>query len=300
MKIIKQLAIIGATASGKTALSINLAKQLNANILSLDSLSIYKEIDIVSAKPSFKERDGVPHFGIDHLYPNEAFDVKTYINLYKSVYEQSQREDKNLVIVGGSSFYLKMLIEGVSPIPTISKPIKEKTKSYLNNLDKSYKLLYDEDKRYMSQIKPNDKYRIEKALLIYLETGITPSEYFRLNPPKPAISEELPIYQIDTPRDILRERIAQRTKIMIKDGLIDEVCDLEYKYTREPNAMKSIGIKETLDYLNGLYNRDMLIEKITTHTARLAKRQNTFNNSQFEGVIKNNLEKLSGILLNSY
>ena len=297
MKTIKQLALIGSTASGKTALSIKIAQSINANILSLDSLSIYKEIDIVSAKPSLEERDGVTHFGIDHIYPNELFDVKTYINLYKSVYQQSQREGKNLLIVGGSSFYLKMLIDGVSPIPNISKESKERADTYLKDLDKSYKFLYDLDKEYMSKIKPNDKYRIEKALLIYIETGITPSEYFRLNPPKPAISDNLPIYQIDTPRDILRERIAQRTKIMIKDGLIDEVCDLEYKYTHKPNAMKSIGIKETLDYLNGLYNRDILMEKITTNTARLAKRQNTFNNSQFEKVIKGSVEELSDILL---
>ncbi len=296
MKTIKQLALIGATASGKTALSIEIAQQINANILSLDSLSIYKEIDIVSAKPTIEERDGISHFGIDYLYPNESFSVNTFINLYKDVYKLSQKEDKNLLIVGGSSFYLKMLIDGVSPIPNISKETKEQTDIYLNNVEKSYNLLYNMDKEYMSQIKSHDKYRIEKALLIYIETGITPSEYFQINPPKPTISQELPIYQIDTPRDILRERITKRTKIMVKNGLIDEVCYLEEKYTREPNAMKAIGIKETLDYLDGVYSRDILIEKITTNTARLAKRQKTFNNSQFERVTKGNLDELREII----
>lgn len=296
MKTIKQLAIIGQTASGKTALSINIAKRINANILSLDSLSIYKEIDIVSAKPTIKERDGVEHFGIDYLYPNEPFDVNIFINLYKEVYQKSQQNGKNLLIVGGSSFYLKMLLDGVSPIPTISQDTYAQTIEYLNDLENSYNLLYNLDREYMSKIKSNDKYRIEKALLIYLQTGITPTEYFKANPPRPTISGEMSIYQIDTPKDILRERIKKRTQIMIESGLIDEVCDLEYKYTREPNAMKAIGIKETLDYLDGVYNKDMLIEKITTNTAKLAKRQKTFNSSQFEKVIKGSVEEISDIL----
>lgn len=296
MKTIKQLAIIGQTASGKTALSINIAKRINANILSLDSLSIYKEIDIVSAKPTIKERDGVEHFGIDYLYPNEPFDVNIFINLYKEVYQKSQQNGKNLLIVGGSSFYLKMLLDGVSPIPTISQDTYAQTIEYLNDLENSYNLLYNLDREYMSKIKSNDKYRIEKALLIYLQTGITPTEYFKANPPRPTISGEMSIYQIDTPKDILRERIKKRTQIMIESGLIDEVCDLEYKYTRKPNAMKAIGIKETLDYLDGVYNKDMLIEKITTNTAKLAKRQKTFNSSQFEKVIKGSVEEISDIL----
>lgn len=296
MKTIKQLAIIGQTASGKTALSINIAKRINANILSLDSLSIYKEIDIVSAKPTIKERDGVEHFGIDYLYPNEPFDVNIFINLYKEVYQKSQQNGKNLLIVGGSSFYLKMLLDGVSPIPTISQDTYAQTIKYLNDLENSYNLLYNLDREYMSKIKSNDKYRIEKALLIYLQTGITPTEYFKANPPRPTISGEMSIYQIDTPKDILRERIKKRTQLMIESGLIDEVCDLEYKYTRKPNAMKAIGIKETLDYLDGVYNKDMLIEKITTNTAKLAKRQKTFNSSQFEKVIKGSVEEISDIL----
>jgi len=292
MKTIKQLAIIGSTASGKSALSIKIAKEINAYILSLDSLSIYKEIDIVSAKPTIEEREGVEHFGIDYIYPNDSFDVNTFINLYHQVYKKAQTNNKNLLIVGGTSFYLKMLIDGVSPIPKISKETREKADIYLNDLDNSYKLLYEADREYMSKIKPNDSYRIEKALLIYLQTTITPTEYFSLNPPKPAISEELPIYQIDTPRDILRERIKKRTQLMIEGGLIDEICFLEKKYTRKPNAMKAIGIKETLDYLDGVYNIDKLIEKISTNTARLAKRQRTFNNSQFEKVIKGSLEEI--------
>ncbi len=297
LKTFKQLALIGPTASGKTSLSIKIAQQMNAYILSLDSLSIYKEIDIVSAKPTLEERAGIVHFGMDYLYPDESFDVTTFIKLYHEVHAQCLKDGKNLVIVGGTSFYLKMLIEGISELPTISMVTKEKTNSYLQDLQSTYDWLYSEDKAYMSNIEPNDPYRIEKALHIYLETGLTPTQYFKQFPPKPTVTEPLPIYQIEIDRETLRKRIALRTNLMINDGLIDEICMLEKKYTRAPNCMKSIGIKETLAYLDGIYDKKMLIEKITTNTARLAKRQTTFNNSQFNNVIKGSVEELEKILV---
>lgn len=297
MNNIKQLALIGPTASGKTALSIKIAQHMNANILSLDSLSIYKEIDIVAAKPTLEERAGIKHFGIDYLFADKTFDVTTFIELYHEVYRQSLLEGKNLVIVGGTSFYLKMLIDGISKLPVISDKTKQEAKKYLQAQQKTYQWLYDLDKDYMSHIEVNDPYRVEKALHIYLETGLTPTQYFKRFPPKPTISAPLPIYQIITEKDTLRKRIASRTNIMVKGGLIDEICMLEKKYTREPNCMKAIGIKETLAYLDGVFDKSMLIEKITTNTAKLAKRQTTFNNSQFNNVIKGNVEELEKKIL---
>jgi len=292
MKDIKQLAIIGATASGKTSLSIDLAHKSNSHILSLDSLSIYKEIDIASAKPTILERDGILHFGINEIYPNQDFDVTKFIDLYKRAYKSCEEDNKNLIIVGGTGFYLKMLIEGVSVLPKISDEAKLKTKDYLLDLDKSYQFLYDLDKEYISKISSNDSYRIEKALNIYFQTHQIPSKYFAQNKPIPTIQDKLDIYQIMWDRDKLRDRISQRTNIMIDSGLIDEVCMLEKKYTHKPNCMKSIGIKETLDYLNGVYTKDELIEKISINTSRLAKRQTTFNNSQFRDVFRGSLEEI--------
>jgi len=297
MNSFQQLALIGSTASGKTALSIKLAKHYNAYILSIDSLSIYKEIDIVSAKPTRVERDGIVHYGIDLLYPKDNFDVSIFIKLYHEVYRECIKSHKNLIIVGGTSFYLKMLIEGISQLPPITQITKEKTTKYLKDLDKAYTFLYDLDSSYMSHIEPKDSYRIEKALHIYIETNMTPSDYFKKYPPIPTIDKPLPIYQIVWDGEILRKRIALRTQMMVNNGLIDEVCLLEKKYGRSPNAMKSIGIKETLAYLDGIYDKPMLIEKITTNTARLAKRQNTFNSSQFKKVIKGSVEALEKILL---
>jgi len=286
-----------STASGKTSLAVKIAQHLDAYILSLDSLSIYKGIDIVSAKPTLQERKGIKHFGIDHIYPNESFDVTTFIKLYHEVYDKCQKEDKNLVIVGGTSFYLKMLIEGISTLPKISIDTKKEVEKYLLNCKKAYMFLYALDHDYMSNIEDNDRYRIEKSLNIYIETGLTPSAYFSANPAYPTITMPLPIYQILWDRTLLRERIALRSKMMVENGLIDEICTLEHKYTRTPHCMRAIGIKETLAFLDGNYDKEMLIEKITTNTARLAKRQNTFNNSQFKNVTRGSVEELEKILL---
>ncbi len=293
----QQIALIGPTASGKTALSVKVAHKMNAYILSLDSLSIYKDINIVSAKPTVKERQDIQHFGIDFIYPNENFDVTTFIKLYQNVQHKCIQENKNLVIIGGTSFYLKMLIDGISELPTISESTQLEAKIYLKDIQKTYVWLSKLDKAYMSNIASNDRYRIEKALGIYLETKHTPTEYFAAHPPIPSISSVLPIYQISWDRTLLRERISQRTKNMLEDGLIDEICMLEKKYGRSPNCMKSIGIIETLHYLDGNYDRKMLVEKITVNTARLAKRQTTFNNSQFNNVSKGSVEALEKILL---
>lgn len=290
-----QLAIIGPTASGKSDLAIKIAKKIDAYILSIDSLSIYKEIDIVSAKPSCEELQKVKHFGIDFLNVNDYFSVDIFINLYKEVLEICKEHKKNLIIVGGTSFYLKSLIDGLSEIPKITQEQSLNVKIKLKNLQNCYDFLYSYDSEYMKNISPNDSYRIEKALLIYEGSGLTPTEYFRQNPPKPVI-KNISIFNIEVQRDLLRERILSRTKKMLESGLINEVAYLEQKYTRAPHAMGSIGIVETLEYIDGFISKDEMIEKISTHTAGLAKRQQTFNKTQFENVISAPLDELEEII----
>ncbi len=292
----KQLAIIGPTASGKSDLAIEVAKSIDAYILSIDSLSIYKEIDIVSAKPSKEELAEVKHFGVDVLYPNAYFSVDIFINLYKEVQKKCQEDKKNLIIVGGTSFYLKSLMQGLSPLPNITNEVEQRVQRSLKNLVECYDFLHSLDAEYMQKIAKKDRYRIEKALLIYEASHLTPSEWFRANPPTPVI-KELPIFNIDISRDILRQRISQRSKKMLKMGLIDEVCYLEQKYSRAPHSMQSIGIVEVLEYLDAKVSKEQMLENISTHTAQLAKRQQTFNKTQFEGVISAPLEELREIIL---
>ena len=281
----KEIAIIGSTASGKTGLSLEIAEKTNSIILSLDSLSVYKEIDIASAKPTKEERGNIIHFGIDEVYPNEKFDVIQFFDSYKKAKNYAKENEKNLIIVGGTGFYLKALIEG------LSTGIKENIK-----LDKplkdTYDFLYALDKEYMAKIASNDKYRIEKAYAIYKQSGYSPSKYFELNPKEP-IAKDLKIFEILWDKDELRKRIDLRTSIMIKDGIIDEVIYLEKKYRRASNAMASIGIIETLEYLDGKINKQQLEEKIAQNTAKLAKRQNTFNKGQFKNKTSNIITNLN-------
>ncbi|CAA6812022.1 MAG: tRNA dimethylallyltransferase (EC [uncultured Sulfurovum sp.] len=297
MTSFKQLALIGPTASGKTALAIKLAKQNTANILSLDSLALFKEINIASAKPGIEERDGILHFGLDVIYPNEAFDVTTFVQLYKQAKESSIQENKNLIIVGGTSFYLNILLNGISDLPKISEEAQEKTTKLLSNLEKAHRFLEKLDPNHMANINSKDRYRIEKMLNLYFQTSLTPTEYFKANPAEPTINNELPIYEIDVERELLRTRIQKRTNIMVHEGLIDEVFYLEKTYTRQPNCMKSIGIKEVLAYLDGVYTKKEMEERVVIHTAQLAKRQRTFNRSQFPDKTLLPLEGLETLLL---
>ena len=291
----KQLAIIGPTASGKSDLAIKIAKKTNAYILSIDSLSIYKEIDIVSAKPSKEDQGGIKHFGIDVLKPDDYFSVDVLIDIYKEVRQLCEKDGRDLVIVGGTTFYLKSLIAGLSTLPKIDENITTKVNKDLTNLQDCYKKLSVLDPQYMKNISQNDSYRIEKALLIYEASKLSPSEWFRLNPPKPII-ENLDIYNIDVDRDILRQRISKRTQNMLSLGLIDEVCYLEQKYTRLPNSMGSIGIVEVLEYIDAKVSLEEMVQNISTHTAQLAKRQQTFNRTQFENITSAKLEDLEKLL----
>jgi len=279
-------ALIGPTASGKSDLALNLAKKLNYEILSLDSLSIYKEIDIASAKPSKEELNQVKHYGVNEIYPNEKFDVTKFIEIYKKIPHQ------NIIIVGGTGFYLKAMIEGISPMPKIDEEIKKEAKKF------SYEKLKQIDPEFTSKISSNDTYRITKGAEIYLATNLPPTQYFKNNPPV-AILPDIPIFEIAVNRDILRERIIKRTQKMFEMGLIDEVAYLEAKYKdRRLPALKAIGVKEVLDYFNGIYDKKTLFEKIVTNTARLAKRQQIFNKTQFKK-ISAPLEEMEEIILKS-
>ncbi|WP_300360865.1 tRNA (adenosine(37)-N6)-dimethylallyltransferase MiaA [Hydrogenimonas sp.] len=276
----KTVAILGPTASGKTDLALDLAREHDAAILSLDSLAIYREIDIASAKPTLRERGAIPHFGIDLLFPDEHFSVGTFIGLYREAAGYCREREKHLIIVGGTGFYLKALMEGISEIPEISDTVKSTVKKILIDPQEAYEKIRRIDPDYAEKIKEGDRYRIEKALQLHYETGLTPSRYFAEHPPVPIVTE-LPLFEIETNKTDLNERIEKRTAQMIDRGLVDEVARLEKKYGRAPNPMKAIGIVEVLDYFDGKLSFEEMREKIVIHTRQLAKRQRTFNTTQF-------------------
>ena len=288
-------AIVGPTASGKSDLSLELAQKLDSVILSVDSLAVYKEIDIASAKPSKEELATVKHFGIDELLPNDKFSVIEFLEQFKRAKAYAKEHNKGLIIVGGTSFYLKVLSQGISDLPKINPNVKIEVQEIMANLDSAYKFLKSIDLEYASKISNSDRYRIEKAIEILKATNLPPSQYFKENPPEPIVPN-LPIYEIAINRDILRERINLRTSKMLDMGLVDEVAYLEHRYGRAPQSMGAIGIKEVLEFFDGVYSKKELKAKIATNTARLAKRQVTFNKSQLNIKFSGSVEEIKALL----
>lgn len=293
-----QFAIIGTTASGKSDLAFDLGLKLDATILSLDSLSIYKKIDIASAKPSSDKLEKIKHFGIDEIYPNETFNVTLFFDLYKEAKKEALRKNTPLIIVGGTSFYLKAMLSGLSDKPIIGKENLSKVSRTLRDIKKAYENMMEIDPFMKEKIEQNDTYRIEKWYEIYFQTKEIPSHFLKRTLREPII-KQIPIFEIETEKEVLKKRVINRTKQMIKDGLIDEVARLEKEYSREPNCMKAIGIKEVIDYFDGIYNLNELEEKIIINTTKLAKRQRTFNKTQFleQKMVKKPLHELESEIL---
>ncbi len=268
---------MGGSGSGKTDLSLEIAKRIPCVVLSLDSLSIYKEIDIVSAKPTLEEREIAKHFGIDVIEPDEPSSVQTFIAEFQKAKGFAGQENKNLLIVGGSSFYLKSLLSGISPLPQIT----EEHKKQICSLKDPYEFLNSVDSAYAKGLKNGDTYRIQRALEIYFSTELPPSIYFAKNPPKP-ILRDCEIYEIFLEREALKKRLELRTQKMLNLGLIDEVDRLAKKFGTKHQWAKSVGIKETLEFLEKKISLKELEELIVLHTLQLAKRQKTFNKTQFK------------------
>ncbi|MDR1554620.1 MAG: tRNA (adenosine(37)-N6)-dimethylallyltransferase MiaA, partial [Campylobacteraceae bacterium] len=263
-----QIAIIGTTASGKSDLALSVAEQTNSIILSLDSLCVYKEIDIASAKPTREQIGNIKHFGIDVISPNENFNVTIFFDLYKIAEKEAQSKNVPLIIVGGTSFYLKAMLSGLSDKPLVSEENQKKIVRILRDIKNAYEYLVQIDPVMQKKIEKSDRYRIQKWYEVYFETGKAPSDFLQQTKKEPMI-KDLPIFEVDTDKDILQQRIVLRTKKMIKNGLVDEVARLEKKYTRQPNCMKAIGIKEVIDYFDGVYSLKQMEEKITMNTSRL-------------------------------
>lgn len=278
-----ELAIIAPTASGKSDLALYLGAKFNAIILSLDSLCLYKEINIASAKPLLAELQSVKHFGINLVYPNTHFSVGDFIKEYEKAKLYAQSLDVPLLITGGSGFYLKAMLKGLSPKI-------DDVKHDLSNLE-IYELALNLDPEFSAKFGQNDTYRLNKWYSIYKTTNQIPSLFLKENTSKPTI-KNLEIYEIYAPKEILNNRISLRTKKMIKDGIVDEATYLFGKYDNSLKSLNSVGLKECKEFLNGEISLSKLEELITTHTIQLAKRQRTFNKSQFDKKLTLPLDKL--------
>ncbi|WDC83943.1 tRNA (adenosine(37)-N6)-dimethylallyltransferase MiaA [Caloramator sp. mosi_1] len=280
MKNKKQIIIIaGPTASGKTNLGIELAKKINGEIVSADSMQIYKYMDIGTAKPSVEEMQGIKHHLIDIIYPDEEFSVALFKQYADNAIEQIYSKGKIPIVVGGTGLYINSLTYSLNF--SESEPDKQ-YRDYLDNLAKQYgaKYLHDMlkniDPDAANNIHPNNIKRVIRALEVFKNTGKRISEYqstTKQNEP----DYEFAYFCLDMPRNVLYDRINKRVDIMFEKGLIGEVEKLiTLGYTRELQSMQAIGYKEVFDYLDGKLSLEEVKNIIKQNTRRYAKRQLTW------------------------
>ncbi len=260
----------------------------------MDSLSIYKDINIASAKPSLKERKNIKHYALDYL----NIDEKNNAPLFKTLLEDAMRvsQKKILLIVGGSSFYLKSILEGLSSMPKLSNEEVVKIEREIATLANPYMLLKSIDPNMAFKIHPNDTYRIHKALEIFYATHTPPSEYFKANPKKP-FEHAISLFALSIEKNALHNNIKQRTKSMLDCGLIEEIKALYTQYPKDSQPFKAIGVKESVLYLEKRLTLKELEEAIISNTMKLAKRQNTFNKTQFNNLYVGGVEEIRHAIL---
>ncbi len=274
----KVYVICGPTASGKTALSIELAKEIGGEIVSCDSMQIYKEMDIGTAKPTIQEMQGIKHYMIDIVSPDERYSVADYKKQAKLAIREIINKGKIPILVGGTGLYVDSLIY------EIEYQDIEFDEQYRNELEKREEIeglqnLYEEAKKIdpqaIEKISKNDKKRIMRILEIYHATGKNKTEQEKKSREK-EVEFDYKVYAISWDREILYDRINKRVDIMIQQGLIEEVKKIYNKYEKFPTAMQGLGYKEVVEYLENKISKEEMIKKIKMETRRYAKRQLTW------------------------
>ena len=271
----KIIIICGPTASGKTALAVEVAKKLNSEVISADSMYIYKGLDIGTAKPDEIEMQGVKHHMINVVNANENFTVSDYKNLAEPILKNLINEGKTPVICGGTGFYINSLLYDLSyGNGNDNAEVREKYKKLAqeNGNEFVYNILKDVDAESAQKLHYNDLKRVIRALEIY-ENGCKKSDIKDDFTPK----YNYLAYTINHPREVLYDRINQRVDIMLNNGLIDEIKGLLSSGIDKSNqCMQGIGYKEILDYFDGNITLEQAIETIKLNTRHYAKRQITF------------------------
>lgn len=274
----KVIVICGPTASGKTALSIELAKKINGEIISSDSMQIYKDMNIGTAKPTKEETQDIKHYLLDFVEPNKRYSVAEFKKDAEQAIVEILQKGKTPIIVGGTGLYVDSLIYGIE-----YQDIKldEKYRKELEEIaeNEGLEILYEKakkiDSKAMEKISPNDKKRIIRVLEIYKATGKTKTEQ-EIESRKQEVKYDYKVFAINMDREKLYDRINKRVDIMIKQGLIKEVEDLLKKYNEFPTAMQGLGYKEVVEHIERKLTKEEMIEKIKMETRRYAKRQITW------------------------
>ncbi len=274
----KVIVILGPTASGKTGLGIRLAKQLDGEIVSGDSMQVYRCMDIGTAKPTFAEREGIPHHLIDILNIDEKFSVAEFCSYATAAIKNISSRGKIPVIVGGTGMYIETLVSGrLYETDSADEAKRAEYTEYakVNGNEALHSLLRQADPISAEKIHPNNIKRVIRALEI--AAGNKTKSYLEENTVPSAPFESLMLYLMPPSREIMYERINRRVDIMLEQGLTEEVNSLVAKGLRTtPTASQAIGYKEFFPYLDGESTLEACVEKLKQHTRNYAKRQTTY------------------------
>ena len=271
--------LTGPTAVGKTKASIGLAKALNGEIISADSMQVYKYMDIGSAKIRLEEMQGIKHYLVDELEPDEEFNVVRFQQMAKKAMDEIYEKGKIPIVVGGTGFYIQALLydidftendEDNSYREELDQLASEKGSEYL------HKMLYEIDPASAESIHANNVKRVIRALEFYKQTGKKISEHNETERAKES-PYDFCYFVLNDDRQLLYDRINKRIDIMLEEGLLKEVSALKNRgYTKDMVSMQGLGYKEILDYLNGEFSLEEAIYILKRDTRHFAKRQLTW------------------------
>ena len=288
------IVVVGPTASGKTRLSVDLAKHFGGEVISADSMQIYRYMDIGTAKVTEEEKQGVPHHMIDILDPGEKFSVAEYVDMASRLVCAVHERGNVPVIAGGTGLYVGSLITGTAFEPLESDQLLrdelQKEADTLGN-EALFRKLQEADPELAKTLHPNNVGRVIRALEVYRLTGIPMSEHQRRSRLQPAPYDSCIIGLSYDDRQKLYDRIDLRVDLMVKDGLLEEVKSLAEKGFGQ-TAAQAIGYKEILEYLRGEVSLEEAVETVKRQSRRYAKRQLTwFRRNQDINWIYSDLEQ---------
>ena len=272
------LVILGPTAVGKTKLSLKLAQKIDGEIISADSMQIYQDMDIGTAKVKSEIRKEIPHHMIDIITPEENFSVADFKDKTEKIIENIHSRNHFPLLVGGTGLYIKALIQGfMLPDMEINQDLREDLRDKADKYGNKYihNILAEIDPKLAKKLHPNDIRRVIRGIEIYYQTGKTKSYYKYLQTQKPPRYQTLKI-GLKRDRKKLYERINKRVDLMIEEGLVEEVKYLSNKYKLSETALQALGYKEIFNHLNDNYDLDEAIRLIKRNTRRFAKKQLTW------------------------
>lgn len=272
--------LMGATASGKTELAVQLAQQLDTEIISVDSVQVYQGMNIGTAKPTLEETKGIPHHLIDILDPSETFSVSNFRQSALQIMENISKSGKIPLLTGGTMLYFSALFKGLAALPEANSELRKELAEELKIKGKIalHTRLKSIDPESAQRIHPNDPQRIQRALEVYQLSGKPMTQFFREATQESIPYRKIKLMLLPSDRKLLHAKIAKRFQSMIESNLLEEV---EYLYqrgdlTNQLPAIKAVGYRQAWSYMQGEYDLETMIEKAIIATRQLAKRQLTW------------------------